>query len=74
MFYKQYEIFFFVTGIGQETFLRGGTVNCRFLSFLLFFFCDTLRRICHIDFKSGSFNFHKQKEQPVKCQHLGISP
>ena len=37
-------------------------------------FRDILRMICHIDFKYGSFNFHQQRKQPAKYQHLSIAP
>ena len=37
-------------------------------------FCGTLRIICHINFKRDSINFHNQRRQPVKYQHLGSAP
>ena len=37
-------------------------------------FRDILRIICHIGFKCGSVNLHKQKKQPTKYQHLDTAP
>ena len=37
------------------------------------FFQDMLRMISHIDFRFDSINFHKQRKQPTKHQHLGIA-
>ena len=37
------------------------------------FFRDMLRMISHIDFRFDSINFHKQRKQPTKHQHLGIA-
>ena len=28
---------------------------------------------CHVHFKCGNINFHKQRKQPPKYQHLGIN-
>lgn len=36
-------------------------------------FCDILKMIRDIGFKSGNIIFYKQKNQPAKYQHLGIA-
>ena len=37
-------------------------------------FGDIFKMIFHIDFKCDSVNFHNQREQPIKYQHLVIAP
>ena len=33
-----------------------------------------VRMTCHLDFKCGSINFHKQRKQPEKYHLVGIAP
>ena len=35
-------------------------------------FCDIFGMIFNIDFKFGSINFHQQRKQPAKYQHMSI--
>ena len=37
-------------------------------------FRNVLRMICHTDFKCSSNNFHKERKQPTKYQHLDVTP
>ena len=50
------------------------TLRLFFQDILRLLFQDNLRMICHIDFKCYSIDFHKQRMQPAKYQHLGIGP
>ena len=48
----------------------GGNVTCRWNCF---FFCDIFLIVFYIDLKCGSMIFHKQRKQPTKYLHLGIT-
>ena len=50
----------------------GGNVTCRWNCFVLFF-CDIFLIMFYIHLKCGSMIFHKQRNQPTKYLHLGIT-